>query len=86
MQEIRAIEGEAATAYFAVWSEIEMQWKAESRYPIPDNWRTYRSRSSILTGKKSRNWKASHPINAMLNYAYAVKVAQLQIEAVSRWI
>lgn len=82
MQEIRAVEGQSASAYFSVWAEIEMQWKAITRYPIPDNWRTYRSRSSVLTGKKAMNYKASHPINAMVNYAYAVKAAQLEIEAV----
>ncbi len=60
-----------------------MQWTAAGRYPVPDDWHSYRSRSSILTGKKAKNWKASHPINAMLNYAYAVRVAQLQIEAVA---
>ena len=83
MQEIRAIEGEAAVAYFATWREFQMQWKSEGRYPIPDSWRSYRSRSSVLTGKKPANWKASHPLNAMLNYAYAVKGAKLQIQAVA---
>lgn len=83
LNDIRAIEGESAAAYFAVWTGIEMQWTAAARYPVPDQWRTYRSRSSVLTGRKPRNWKASHPINAMLNYAYAVKAAQLQIQAVA---
>jgi CRISPR-associated endonuclease Cas1 len=83
MDDIRAIEGECAARYFAAWSAIELRWIAQSKYPVPDNWKSYRSRSSILTGRKARNWKASHPINAMLNYAYAAKVAQLQIEAVA---
>lgn len=83
MQHIRAIEGEAAVAYFATWSELKIGWKSESRYPIPDTWRTYRWRSSTATGKKPENRKASHPINAMLNYAYALRVVQLQIEAVA---
>jgi len=83
MSDIRAIEGESAARYFSAWAGIEMQWTAARRYPVPDDWRSYRSRSSILTGKKAKNWKASHPINAMLNYAYAVRVAQLQVEAVA---
>lgn len=83
MNLIRSIEGECAVAYFAAWSDIEMQWTAAARYPVPDQWRTYRSRSSVLTGRKPKNWKASHPINAMLNYAYAVKAARLQIQAVA---
>ena len=83
MQAVRAIEGECALAYFSAWSDIEMQWTAQSRHPVPDQWLSFRSRSSILTGRRLRNWKASHPINAMLNYAYAVKAAQLQIQAVA---
>ena len=83
MQEIRAIEGECAVAYFAAWCGLEMRWTASTRYPVPDQWQSFRSRSSILTGRKPKNWKASHPINAMLNYAYAVKAAQLQIQAVA---
>ncbi|MDE2016472.1 MAG: CRISPR-associated endonuclease Cas1 [Hyphomicrobiales bacterium] len=83
MDGIRAIEGESAAAYFAAWTEIEMRWTAQCRYPVPDHWRFYRSRSSILTGRKAKNWKASHPINAMLNYAYAVRAAQLQVETVA---
>jgi CRISP-associated protein Cas1 len=84
MNEIRAIEGEAAAAYFSLWSEIEIIWTAQSRYPVPNGWQHYQARSSILTGKMPRNWKASHPINAMLNYAYAVKVSQLQVEAIGQ--
>jgi len=83
MSDIRAVEGESAARYFAAWAGVEMRWTAAGRYPVPSDWRSYRSRSSILTGKKAKNWKASHPINAMLNYAYAVRVAQLQVEAVA---
>jgi CRISP-associated protein Cas1 len=83
MQQIRAIEGEAALAYFAAWSELKPRWKSESRYPVPETWKGYHWRSSTATGKKPENRKASHPVNAILNYAYAVRVAQLQIEAVA---
>ncbi len=83
MGEIRAIEGECAVAYFGAWSAIDMQWKAEARHPIPDQWRTYRSRSSTLTGRKPKNKNASNPVNAKLNYVYAVNAAQLQIQAVA---
>lgn len=83
MNDVRAFEGESAARYFGAWAGIELQWTATRRYPVPDDWRSYRSRSSILTGQKARNWKASHPLNAMLNYAYAVRVAQLQVQAVA---
>ena len=83
MNRIRSIEGEAASAYWAAWVGIEMRWTAQTRYPVPELWHRYHSRSSILTGHKKKNRKASHPINAMLNYAYAVRAAQLQIETVA---
>jgi CRISPR-associated protein Cas1 len=83
MNRIRSIEGEAASAYWAAWVGIEMRWTAQTRYPVPESWHRYHSRSSILTGHKKKNRKASHPINAMLNYAYAVRAAQLQIQAVA---
>jgi CRISPR/Cas system-associated endonuclease Cas1 len=40
-------------------------------------------RSSLTTGVKAENRNASHPVNAMLNYAYAVKLAKVQIEAIA---
>jgi len=83
LQELRSIEAECAYFYFTPWAQIEMRWIAQARYPVPESWKTFRSRSSTLTGRKAKNWKAAHPVNAMLNYAYAVKAAQLQIEAVS---
>ena len=83
MNIIRAIEGEAASAYWAAWAGIELRWTAQTRYPVPAEWLSYRSRSSVLTGHKKKNRKASHPINAMLNYAYAVRAAQIQIQVVA---
>jgi CRISPR-associated endonuclease Cas1 len=83
MGEIRAIEGEAAAAYFSIWSAITMKWTAQSRYPVPKSWNHYLSRSSALTGKLPKNKNAAHPVNAMLNYAYAVKASQLQMKAIS---
>jgi len=80
---LRMIEGECAVAYFNVWKVIALSWKGLGKKPIPVEWQTYRSRSSILNGVKAKNKRASHPINAMLNYAYAVRKAHLQIEAIA---
>ena len=78
MQEVRAIEGQCAGAYFRAWRSVESQWIGEKRYPVPGDWKTYWSRSSPLTKGKPANYRASHPVNAMLNYAYAVMVSLLQ--------
>jgi CRISP-associated protein Cas1 len=37
----------------------------------------------LATGVKAENRSALHPVNAMLNHAYAVKLAKVQIEAIT---
>ena len=80
---IFAIEGECASAYFAAWHGMPIEWTGAKRRPVPLGWQTYTGRSSLATGVKPENRNASHPVNAMLNYAYAVKLAQLQIQAIA---
>lgn len=80
---LRGIEGRCAKPYFAAWSGLEMRWAGEKRLPVPPAWRTYRNRSTTLSGVKARNWKASHPINAMLNYAYGTLESLLRIRTLS---
>jgi CRISPR-associated protein Cas1 len=78
-----SIEGTAAQNYWRAWRAVEMKWKAQSRYPVPDEWRTFQARSSVLSGAKWKNWRASNPINAMLNYAYAVLMTEMRIKAIA---
>lgn len=83
MNAIFAIEGECASAYFRSWHGLPVNWKGTERRPVPQEWHAYNWRSSRATGVKAENRNASHPVNAMLNYAYAVKLAKLQIEAIT---
>lgn len=83
MSQVRAIEGASASAYFAAFQAAPLQWTGTERHPIPDDWRTYLSRSSLTSGKVPKNRMASHPLNAMMNYAYTVRQAQLQIQAIA---
>lgn len=83
LNDIRAIEGECAAAYFAAWKNLPIRWIGTSRHPVPEDWLTFTSRSSLTSGRNPKNRLASHPVNAMLNYAYAVKLAQLQIQAIA---
>jgi CRISPR/Cas system-associated endonuclease Cas1 len=88
MPKLLGIEGVCAIAYFAAWSALELNWVGTSRRPIPDDWRRFTSRSSLATirrtnANKRENVNASHPINAMLNYAYAVLKSQVQIQAMA---
>lgn len=83
MNDIFAIEGECASAYFASWHGLEMRWKSLARRPVPKGWHVYSGRSSLATGVKAENRNASHPLNAMLNYGYAVKLAALKLQAIA---
>jgi CRISP-associated protein Cas1 len=83
ISDILGIEGKAAAAYFAAWDGLELKWKGLKRQPIPNEWKRYSSRSSLANGTKPRNRNASHPVNAMLNYGYAVLLRHMQIEAVA---
>jgi CRISPR/Cas system-associated endonuclease Cas1 len=58
-----------------------LKWQHSARHPIPDNWKFIGSRTSRFNLAGNRN--ASHPVNAILNYAYAILQSQLQIQAIS---
>jgi CRISPR-associated protein Cas1 len=83
INDIRILEGECAARYFDAWQGLQMEWSGTARSPVPDDWRRFTSRSSLANGTKPQNRCASHPLNALLNYAYAVKLAQLQLQAIA---
>ena len=82
------IEGGIAAEYFRVWAGIPMKWKALKRYPVPEDWSRFKSRVALrygiqLKGTGGYNRGANHPVNAMLNYAYAVLLSRIQIRLVA---
>lgn len=83
MKDLTAIEAQAASAYFRAWQSLELKWCKLSRYPIPDDWKVFTSRSSLFRGTKAENIFATHPMNAMLNYAYTMLMSQMQLEAIA---
>jgi len=78
---LRLLEAQSAVAYFRAWHTTSLLWRASARHPIPDEWRTVAPRYTRVYASGSRN--ASHPVNAILNYAYAVLQSQVQIRLVS---
>jgi CRISPR-associated protein Cas1 len=82
-------EGAIAGDYFRVWTGLPLKWKALKSFPIPDEWKKYRSRIALRYGIRMRrdgggyNRGATHPVNAMLNYAYSVLIARLQIRLIA---
>ena len=81
VRNVRGLEAQAASLYFRAWQGLPVEWTGGR--PVPGEWRTYDFRSSVTNGMKPSNRCASHPVNAMLNYAYAVKQAHLQIQAIA---
>lgn len=80
VEELRLIEARAALAYFGAWQDVPLQWKGTGRQPVPPEWRAIGLRASLL-GKSNRT--ATHPVNAILNYAYGVLESQVRIAAVA---
>jgi len=74
------VEGRAAFAYFLAWQKVSIQWKGLSRRPIPKHWHQVGPRTSA-NGDVGVNRNASHPVNAILNYAYAI-LGKRQADAV----
>jgi CRISP-associated protein Cas1 len=82
IEELLGIEGSIANEYFRAWSAVELKWKALKRCPIPDEWQAYKSRSALREESRG-NHGATHPVNAMLNYAYGVLMAQTQVRLIA---
>lgn len=82
-------EGSIAGDYYRAWTGIPLKWKALKRYPIPEDWNRYRSRVALRDGIRLHsdgggyNRGATHPVNAMLNYAYTVLISRIQIRLVA---
>jgi CRISPR-associated protein Cas1 len=68
--ELRTMEANAAAAYFRAWNGMPIKWRGTSKRPIPDSWKEIGQRTSLFHRASNRN--ASHPLNAILNYAYTV--------------
>jgi CRISPR-associated protein Cas1 len=73
--ELRNIEAIAAAAYFRYWYTLNVKWKGIGRKPIPEEWTQVGTR----IGKNgNRNEYSVHPVNSILNYAYAVLESQIR--------
>ena len=78
MSELRFYEARAASTYFAQWQGLELNWKGSSRGYVPPEWLRIGQRSSEFGGG---NRRATHPVNAILNYAYSMLESQVHIAA-----
>lgn len=73
MEELRFLESRAADAYWRVWVGQPIHFPDVDSKQLPDHWLTYSGRRSPIS---ESGRKAADPINAMLNYLYAVLEAE----------
>ena len=78
---LRMTEARAALAYFLAWQDVPISWKGTERKPIREDWHRCGMRHGLFQDGSNRH--AVHPVNAMLNYAYASLESQVQIAVVS---
>lgn len=63
------VEAAAASIYWAVWSQMPVQWVRRDLPRVPDGWQVVGPRTSPLTGSPRR---AITPVHAALGYLYGV--------------
>ncbi len=74
------MEGQVAALYFGAWRGIPIKWKLSKKEFIPNDWNVIGGRRSAIS-KTNRN--ARHPVNAMLNYGYAILHAQIKMQIIA---
>lgn len=77
------LEGWAARDYFASWPRtLTVPFDVRSLPKIPSNWRYYPGRSSVIAGS-GKKYNAADPINAMLNYGYALGYSECRTACIA---
>jgi CRISPR-associated endonuclease Cas1 len=76
--EIRQLESQAAQIYWSAWRSLPISFPTADYRRVPEHWRTFGTRKSILTGSPRL---AVNPPNAMLNYMYALLESESRLAA-----
>jgi CRISPR-associated endonuclease Cas1 len=74
----RLIESHAAKAYWSAWRNLQIEFPQKDLPRVPDHWRAFGSRISSVTGSPR---VATNPVNAILNYLYAVLESEARLAA-----
>jgi CRISPR-associated endonuclease Cas1 len=75
---IRLIESQAASAYWAAWRTLPINFPRKDESLVPRHWRFFGARVSPLTGSPRL---AANPPNAILNYLYALLESESRLAA-----
>jgi CRISPR-associated endonuclease Cas1 len=66
---VARLEAQAASAYWSAWGELPISFPRQDVTRVPEHWRTFGTRKSVITGSPRL---ATNPPNAILNYCYAL--------------
>lgn len=72
------IEARAARVYWSAWQATTIMFPKKDLPRVPDHWRIFGSRVSSLTASPRL---ATNPVNAILNYLYAILEAESRLAA-----
>lgn len=78
--ELRQLESAAGRNYWQTWARVPVSFDSSWRRAIPEHWHTAGPRTSAAEEKK-RARKATTPVHAILNYAYAILETEATIAA-----
>jgi len=73
---MRVIESEAAVTYWQAWADVSITYARKMRASLPAHWQRFGTRTSPLTNSPRT---AANPVNAILNYCYAMLEAETRI-------
>ena len=78
MDAVRWLESQGAAAYWSVWRNLPICFPKNDLRRVPDHWRAFDTRKSPLSGSQRL---AANPVNAILNYLYAVLESEARFAA-----
>lgn len=75
--DVRTLEARAGAAYWIGWHAVQIQFPKKDLPRVPEHWHSFGSRTSPLSGFSPR--LAINPMNAILNYLYAILEAETRL-------
>jgi CRISPR-associated endonuclease Cas1 len=80
LDEVARFEAHAASAYWSAWNELPINFPRQDVTRVPEHWRTFGTRKSVITGSPRL---ATNPPNAILNYCYALLECETRLASVA---
>ena len=76
LDEVSVIERHAAKVYWSAWRSLTVTFPRQDLPRVPEHWRSFGARFSSISGSQRL---ASNPVNAILNYLYAILEAETRL-------